>query len=454
MNDLAFYLGEWNMKQLFVAASVAVFCLAGCSTRSTLSSLPLSTPSTLDLDAPTGPVYFLPITVLEIEGAPCLKSEVKDGAAASAPPKDPATPATVVNVVNNNADAAAPPKQAKDGDGNAAKDGNDKPKACKPEDPTADYGIKVTARTLPDTSKGFQVGFPMAKVSSNKPIVNVDSSGLLSSANTVSKDETREAVVSFGSSLGSFAGFGLLASDASSKTFVSMVGLSEIVPQPNIVPQPKPKIHRYCTVTDINGNTDKNRNIECVPASAADDTNATFILRLLAATSDEQAAAGNPPAQDRKECKQSTRDGTKPNGQHCTQAALMFRTRVGVLATVEIGEPSAAVPIFARSTALIPVVDPSKDYAVTAIARPFVQSETKLTFDKGVLTAFEGDYPSTGGAVMSLPADFIGGIFSGFANAVSLRGTAKTSEAELLKAQTELLKAQIELEAARKEAEE
>jgi len=436
------------MKQLFIAGSFAVICLAGCSTRSTLSSLPLSTPSTLDLDAPTGPVYFLPITVLEIEGAPCLKSEVKDGAAAPAPPKDPATPATVVNVVNNNADAAAPPKQAKDGDGNSVKDGNDKPKACKPEDPEADYGIKVTARTLPDTSKGFQVGFPMANVSSNKPVVKVDSSGLLSSANTVSKDETREAVVSFGSSVGSLAGFGLLASDTGSKTFASMVGLSDIVPKPNVAPEPKPKVHKYCTIKNVNG------NISCVSASAADDTNATFILSLLAATSDEPAAAGNAPTKDLNECKQSTRDGTEPDGQDCTQAALMFRTRIGVLATVEIGEPGAAVPIFAKSTALIPVVDPEKDYAVTAIARPFVQSETKLTFDKGVLTAFEGDYPSTGGAAMSLPADFIGGIFSGFANAISLRGTAKTSEAELLKAQTELLKAQIELEAARKEAEE
>lgn len=418
------------MNKLFVAASVAVFCLAGCSTRSTLSSVPLSTSSTLDLDAPTGPVYFLPITVLEIEGAPCLKSEVKDGAAAPAPPKDPAAPATVVNVVNNN--AAEPPKPAANAD--------DKPEPCKPDDPKADYGIKVTARTLPDTSKGFQVSFPMANVSSNKPVVKVDSNGLLSSANTVSKDETREAVVSFGNSLGSLAGFGLLSSYTVGSKFEYRLDLSGLPTLAGATPQPKPKVHKYCTIKQLD------RDIECVSASAADDDKANFKLKLLAASSSGPGNVANT-------CTRSTTDGSALAATECSTAALMFRTRVGVLATIEIAE-SGATSAFAKTTSLIPVVDTSKDYAVTAIARPFVQSETKLTFDKGVLTAFEGDYPSTGGAVMSLPADFIGGIFSGFANAISLRGTAKTSEAELLKAQTELLKAQIELEAARKEAEE
>ena len=136
--------------------------------------------------------------------------------------------------------------------------------------------------------------------------------------------------------------------------------------------------------------------------------------------------------------------GYRSRSRHLLQIKANYMTNAAL---------TTPVP-FSKTVEPLEIIDPYNNYTVTPIRRPFVQAETKLIFDNGVLTEFDGDYPSTGGAILSFPADFISGVFTGITGAFTQRTSAATKEIELLKAQTDLEAARLALQEAKDKSDE
>lgn len=394
---------------------------AGCSSSSAIHSVKVGN----DLGKSTGgPVYYLPYTVLEIEGAPCLASEA--GGAKSADAKPASGTSTVITVdarptATATSTASAAPTPAP---GPKPAAGDSEKKECKKDSPTADYGLKIRSLTLADTRHAFQAAINQEGFSADQPKVTVSSAGLLSTASATSKDETREAVVAFGTALGSVVGLGGF-------DFANPHGFSKVYSVPVVEfgtgqtppAKPKPSFKALCPV-------DGSQPISCKFVTQSDPGVAVSVTI--------HGPAGDVPPGALSSC-----DGS---------AGLCFRSQSQRL--ISIAAVSDDFPALATTTTLLPVVDVANSYPVAVPRKPMTKSVTTLAFDQGVLTSLEGDYPSTGGAVLSLPADFIGAVAGGIGDILSIRIENSQGQVELLKAQAELLEAQLALEEAREAAAE
>lgn len=421
-----------------LAVAGLIMVLGACSTGGAIQSLKLSQNPT-SKGVTGGPVYYLPYTVLEIEGAPCLAAEA--AAAKSADAKPAASPATVVTVdARPTATATATASGAQQDPAPKPSTGNGQAEKCDPKSPDAQYGFKIKSLTLADTTHAYQAAINQQGFSSDQPKITVSAGGLLSSASATSKDETREAIVAFGEAVGSVVGLGAGFKHNNYSALVSISPTLQAFPI-KLQGKPKPSFKALCPVYE-------NDRVECDVVSQSDSG-----VKVEVTFPGDRNGAPNSNADA---CLKSS-DGL------CFRSRIERRVQVKASLKVDddlvdAGGVITRVPVpdavLGETITLQPVIDVAHSYSVAVPRKAMTKSVTTLAFDQGVLTSLEGDYPSTGGAVLSLPADFIGAVASGIGDILSIRIENSQGQVELLKAQADLLAAQQALEEARTAANE
>lgn len=423
---------EYKIRRI---AAIWALLVCSCQTQPTLTSTKVGESNTGNYDTSelSGPVYYLPVSYLEIEGKVCPAAERpagnRDGGGdANAAKGDDVnitvSPTTTINVSGGE---ASPPKSSSKASSTKA--------AC----PAGKFQITVKETTLADPQEAYVSRMDLARFSTDKPNLKINSSGLLSSVSAVSKDETRETLVSFAEAVGLAFGFAVDRPKG-----VEMFGLQ--MKSEREGDRPPPEFRPFKVLCKISEQHIGDTVSGCISL----DGGSVEGLSLKIYDLPKKELDGELAEQNGK---------PKPVYSQCNpNAGLCFRSRRDALLHVTYEENNRVQDCqpqqLASVTALLKVniVDPMNSFTVSAYRRAFVQTTTNMTFENGVLVGFDGEYPSTGGAIVTLPADFIGGIFTGIGNALDFQAENTNSEAELIKAQTALIEAQAALETARKEA--
>lgn len=382
-----------------------------------------------------GPVYSLPYTVLVIEGGHCVSSEPAKPKAEE--PKKTDTDKTNITITNSPTTTSTSSADLGAGGGAPAKGGGDGDKKCDPSLAASPYGIKITAQTMADRSQTYQVGFDLSGFSSDNHKLKAEN-GLLTSSNSQSKDESREAIVAFGKLVGTVLGAKTQASGNKIAAFLEL-GDGATPPVGPPPPPPPPPLKPFRLVCDMSEDLTTGGPLTCEQKAAGGPPNAISVGTPVVTVSFQHNKAlptpTIPPPANGGPADQTTRDKTCFASGVCP--GLLFRTRSDMVVNVEVTPTDLTKYTATGATFVVPVVDARRTYSATPVRRTFVQSKTDMTFDRGVLTSLEGDYPSTGGAILSLPVDLITAIVNGAKDFLTLRIELVGKEKDLKKASAE-----------------
>ena len=149
------------MQKLYLfCASIASILLAGCVSKTITSA---DSTAALSNEDANGPVYYLPKTLLIIEGGPGLGQKSASGkkkTASNAGGTSVNVDVTATNTVSTGGTASG----SSGGSGGKA------------------FGISIKTMTVADRDQRFVARFDLGSFSTDKPVVKVSDGGLLTSA--------------------------------------------------------------------------------------------------------------------------------------------------------------------------------------------------------------------------------------------------------------------------------